>query len=1032
MGFFNTLRRRSGNWFFRSLDPGAWLSLRLYDSLIPEIPEVPQAIATSGRSYNVDLQQNRAQIGAVKAVAYGRWRDWPSYCSQPYVEYVNHQQVLHAYLHVTVGQANLKAVRVGTTPFSAFAGSSYEWLAPGDTMTLVAPDVYTCPDVDGVEVKGGAYNQVSPIYMTQFVSPNRINVADYGRFLTSFSAGATITVGASVGNDGARTVATTGISATNGIFSDGYMTFVENTVVNGAAELATLAYTQLASLTDCRTLQVTGQTITFDNTLSEIQGDDEAFVEFQVGDVVGCTSGLNASVDFEVLDATDSTLIVSPAPSAEAVATTIYLKRRRVGPYLACPPGAQCESIGVDLFFRNGLGKQDGGSILSRAVQFELRYRPVDDAGLPLGDWTVETFDCTDNSFEPRRFSQRITLSEPMRAQVDLCRLTAESSDDTYHDSVEWGGLRGYLVALDADQSGYDADCTRIAVKLRSGGQLSQVAQRSLNIEAQRVLPVYNGATWADEETSNPAWAAADWLVTQSRGRVTNDNLDLDKFVSQAAYWDGEADEFNGLFDAPVGYWEGARSILRVGRARPCLDTTTQLLTLQRDEVTAATLVLGDGINARFGADAIEAPTSETVSGVVVKFIDPFLWKEREGPVVGSDTDPREVSLMGCTSWQKAWEEANYQFNDARLRVHTLNIDTEMEGLLGQLGDRLLLASAKKGWGQAGEVTAYTGAGDRQLTVWPPPAWTTGAQHYVYLQNAVGGPGARINCTRGAGDEEIVLASDCDVTLRIDEGQRTVFAFGHDAVGEVPANGPRVGILEGASSDGLHAAQLQAVLEDESVHADPGAAPADPYALNGTAPSLAIENLDAVSDGATVDATWDAVDVGVYGDILYEVAYRYEGDIEWTIVQRGSSAAASFAATVNGTMEVRVTALSVDYIGAAATVSVDIGAGGGTLTATATPHPLTATGSAETVTSGNCYAVATGGDPGYTYLWTQVGGDWMEIVTPTASPTKFRALEMERGETRIGTFHCRVTDEVAATATTETIAVTLKRRGTPE
>lgn len=845
-----------------------------------KIPKPPSAIKSAGKQYNVNARINEADIGGIKDVVYGRVRLWPKYCSMPYTEFEDHDQVLCAWLHITRGVASVEQVLLGDTPINVFPGFEQEVIEPLGTMGLIRPNVYTNEQVDGLELIGGLTDQDD--------DDGRVTIHVRGAMV--FASGAT-----------------------------------------------------------------TG-TITAD--------EDDFFDDFQVGDLVRINlGGANDGDDFTIVAISDNgrVLTVDPPPVSESQTDVeVFVAQRWAGPFIACPKGATCSEIAVDIVF-SALFNHDGADN-RHIVYFDVEYRPVDDNDNPIvPSWTTVQFTLTGNVVKPRRFTQEIALSGPMRPQVRLWRRSYEPNDpEEPASAAQWVGLKGYIDALDVDTPAQNGNVTSLAIRIRSSGLLSQGNQRAVNCFVRRELKTWSSDGWsvdgAEEQTRNPMWALADWMVRESQGRITHAMLDGARFRQLADFADGNGDSdggdvFDGIFDREVGLSEGAKTIARVMRCVPIWDWKRGLFTIYRDELIDPSVMLCDGFNCSVGDDAIALPDADTVTGINVRFVDAALWTQRDGPLVGDDTDVRDVDFMGCTAWQKAWEEGNFEYRDLYYRGHTVSVDTEMDGLLPLHGERVLLSSTIKGWGQSGEVVEQPAS--QTLHVWPAPFWRTGFQHYIYLQGPDGVPGARINVTRGASDHILILSSPPDVTLRMGSGFRTLFAFGHDGDSDVMADGPRVAIVEARPSKAARSGTLGLRFEHEYVHESPGLAPDDPYEIGVFVPDLSIDNLTAQQtdlgaildeqDGAAIldeqdglplldelaelaigiHVEWDAVPFAT----LYQVWWRYtdSGVQPFVLVYSGTAPSADFAVVHDGNVEIRVQAFSGSYIGdpAFTTVVVD-------------------------------------------------------------------------------------------------------------
>ena len=145
-----------------------------------------------------------------------------------------------------------------------------------------------------------------------------------------------------------------------------------------------------------------------------------------------------------------------------------------------------------------------------RPVRLEAEYRPVDDAGAPIGPWTQLFFAIPlYNTRKPVKFSQKVAVP-PGRYEVRARRYGAEAADfdakvngASGSDSVVWLQLRAFLQG----DSSFAKEST-VAIRIRAT-QISQGSARKFSVISTRILPVWNGSTFVDEPTRNPLWAFA-------------------------------------------------------------------------------------------------------------------------------------------------------------------------------------------------------------------------------------------------------------------------------------------------------------------------------------------------------------------------------------------------------------------------------------------------------------------------------------------------------------------------------------------
>lgn len=1004
-----------------------------------QLPEAPAAIKNGGKTYKADFRTNDAQIGDVRQEAFGLTTVWPQNASQPWSVYDGKNEIRHALLHVTVGEFQIDAIRLGNTAMGSLSGSQADVLLPGVRNALFHSNVYTNPDAKDLDLLGGALSEIAATLPLEF-SGGRITFIDSDPALYAIPVGVTVTISGTASNNGSYLVTNIGIEGRPGAWRESWIDAAASFVTE-SAPAATISFSQ--DNTDAQTVKSEQVEFVFSAALSQVLGPedpDDSLVDFRVGDLVGAYDGVvtNANREWTVVDTLGGRGLVLAGDTVhdETVTCRLILKRRRVGGYVSCPSGATVDQIALHFFWR-ALYHAAGDTIGNRSVLFEIRWRPVDDVGTPTGDWTSQLVTIVGATASAWRETKYVTIDPPCRAEVDVCRVTQETDNSQVQDAATLGGLLGFIVDKPGDDPAVDAECTRLAVQVRSSGQLARLAENSVNVDGQRWLSIWNGTSWSDPQpTRSIAWAAAQWLVGMSRGRIAHADLDADLFLACDTAWETSGDTFDGVFDQKPGFLEGVNTILRCGRAQLIRDYQAGLYSIYRDVPTAPVLLLADGINCDLGEESIETPSSDSVTGLSVTWFDPLLRTSRPGPVVGLDTDPEEIKMLGLSSWRKAFEMVTYEFLKGKLRVHSISADTEMEGTQLSIGDRVLLSSQVKMFGQAAAVTFIDGL---TLTVWPPLTWTTGAQHYVYLSGRDGAPGARINCTRGSSDDELVLASAIDVVVReADDTAPMAIAFGHDGTELVPADGPLVVLVASGESrsittpDGTEVqamgASLSLLVDDDRIHADPGEAPPDTAGGVGTAPILSITGLALTVDGADVALVWDAVVVSG-GTPIYEAAWRYAGALDWTVIQRGTSTAAAFTAPLTGVVQVRVRGLVAERLIREQIEEAVIDTGFGVLTAVSNPAVVYGSGSSFLpITSSASSLTITGGSPPYLISTEHVSGDTALVVGGFSVDVRYRAT-LDPGESQSGVYRRRVEDSLGAIVYSNPISYTLTRTG---
>lgn len=817
-------------------------------ALIP-LPKIPEGLKQSGQYGDATLRVNRNRLGSAKPLVLGRVKMWFALCAEPYVGYYDHDQRYYAWLHASVGEVDVTDLKIGDRLVNALPGSTAEVLAINQPVTLAHPNVWTNPDADGIELRGGALSLVEEFTVTVQVRRNGSLISPDPDFFDDARVGSTLVISGNPTYNGSYRIVAAG--RTN--FGDA-PSFVrlDTTFPADTSATLTLSFAQFAG--DGTALLVEDVTLTLAASPPRLTAPAGSLGPLLEGDQIAFPdSDANRGTVFTVVASDfDSSVTLDPAPVDEVLEdSAVQLISRSPGSFYSCPRGETSTRTQVFVFFDTGLGNQNkDGKVVDYTVGVLFDWRPVDDAGNPLGGWTTQLETFTDNVIgKARRYQREIVYPTAMRVEIKPRRATSDytGKKSDIFSACKLAGLQSFLEPRAGETFGYSDDSTTVAVALRASGLLSAQQQRTLNgVVQSRVQTWSMGGGWgAAVASSNPYWLCLHLLRNYSGGTYTDADLDLPTFATRAAAADVAGVEFNGLFDgdeAPL-LWDAAIAILRVDRAYPYRDPITGKVTVGRDEQGAPSLLFVDGINCDLGQPEIALGNTDDPTGVQVQFTDFDTWTTRDdGPIQGGDARLQRVEFFGCTSWALAYGEAVRLRREQLYRTLRATARTEMDGQLARLRRPVLVASRRYGFGSGGEVTAASG---NTLQLSQAPEWVAGASHYLVLQGPDGLPGAAIDCTRGASDTEAVLATAPDVVLRDGPGSkgRTVYAFGQRAFGSVPASEPMAMLVESAAADGFTEVSLQLVNDDPRVYAPIGPIPPDPRAPVGVATDLVIDGL---------------------------------------------------------------------------------------------------------------------------------------------------------------------------------------------
>lgn len=390
-----------------------------------------------------------------------------------------------------------------------------------------------------------------------------------------------------------------------------------------------------------------------------------------------------------------------------------------IGSFVVNAADTLATALSYDVVLPRGLYyANDTGGLDNVSVSFSGQYRLIDNAGLPLGNWSTGfTETITLKTTTPQRFSYRVGVPSG-RYEARFARTNLKQTDTRYGNDVVWGGLRGYLVS--AQNYG---NITMLAMRIKASNQLSGQASRRINAVTTRKLSTYDGNNWTNAiETRNPAWAFAD-LVTASYGmNLAYSRIDAQQLLELADIWDLRNDKFDAIFDGQQPCWEALTQIARVGRAMPYLQGGNVYVTRDSEQTTPVAMFTMRNIVKNSFKLSYLLPNEETADAIDVEYWDNGVFQQkvvRSALPDSTETTVVKRQLFGCSSRAQAYREGMYMAAANRYRRRMLSFQTEMEGFIPTVGDLIAVQHDMPQWGLSGEVTNYD-AGTLTLTLSEP------------------------------------------------------------------------------------------------------------------------------------------------------------------------------------------------------------------------------------------------------------------------------------------------------------------------
>lgn len=479
------------------------------------------------------------------------------------------------------------------------------------------------------------------------------------------------------------------------------------------------------------------------------------------------------------------------------------------GPFIANASGTTANYIGIDYVMPKGLYyANDNADLVDAGLTVVSEAQAVDAVGTPTGSWfTLGTEYMHGATTTPQRRSFRYAVT-PGRYQVRVHRTDVKNTTTRVGHDVAWTGLRAYL--NDARTFG---DVTLIAMRMKATNNLTSQSSRKVNVIATRKIPTWNGSAWS----GNVATRSIAWPIAYACKQVgqADAQIDLAALLALDAVWSARGDHFDGRFDNFLSWWEAVTKIAQAGRAKPFMQGG--VLRVMRDQAASVPVAMFSMRNIVKGSFTVDylMPTADTADAVKATYFDEVAWASAtvSASLPGSTSaKPAKVDLFGVTGRAQAFREATYIAATNRYRRKLIHFSTEMEGGIPSFGDLVTIQHDMPGWGQGGDVVAYS-SGTRVLTLSDTPTWKPGAPHYIALRNRDGSPAGPYLVTAGASPNDVIVSgSDVISVYTGSDAERTHFAFGWSDTYSQPA---RIVSIKPSS---LTKFDITCVNEDSNVH----------------------------------------------------------------------------------------------------------------------------------------------------------------------------------------------------------------------
>ena len=458
-------------------------------------------------------------------------------------------------------------------------------------------------------------------------------------------------------------------------------------------------------------------------------------------------------------------------------------------------PGQVGSRLQIDIIFPAGQFNPDSsGDVLGRTTQLNVIYQRVDDNDNLIGAAVTVAITASTKRSEtvsgpnitnvtttsgnpknrteltsPIRRSYTITTPRSARWAVKIVRVSDAPNASNGADRFLWAGLKMFA---DYPATPVYGNVTLLAARIKASQGLGSNATVRVRCKATRRLPSPTGGTLA--RSTNAADAFADAYVDTTYGAARpRRELDTVTLTSLRSSW--AAYPFNHVFRNPGTVWDALRTITTPFAAEPL--PLGALMSVAQDGVKAVRSALFTDANIVAGSMTIGYSFDEegAADGVEIEYLDPKDFRESYAVYPPGALRPERYSLPGVTDATHAAQYARLTWQRRQMQRKRVTFDTELEGLILQMGDRIGIAHNVPKWGDGGLVISADG---NTLTVDHNLDWSGGTKQ-ILLRKPDGSVTDPITVSRGTRDNKIVLPGAPPTTINYDnDSEYTSFTFG--------------------------------------------------------------------------------------------------------------------------------------------------------------------------------------------------------------------------------------------------------------
>lgn len=683
-------------------------------------------------AYSVAIDQNAARLAGTIPVQYGRCLAMPDIASQPYAEFLNHNERVSMILCLGMGEYHINDIYLGESRVLDFPpGNVTTWIfGPNDhastlgnieRITGVYEDMLTIPETMGVDI--AAPNDPPEVTVAGSVSGGSLLPTNpqQAQLWVGLVPGKRYTVANSVG--GSVVVTYVGTGPNNSAVFDGPLpappaaTWIDTPLqlfpfddsMEGRVmylytqrDISALAVDEMVYVDDYPFTTRLGPF-----QVARLEGRYRAFLRLQGPGFTSATgeqgfgtmrNGAVVRNAFVTYTVTEYVPGVDPAEP--------YRWR---GWYASCRPHNTVDAVFVDITMPNGIAWiTDGGDYKSITATFAVDIQQIDDDGNAIGGVIRKTINISGATSTARRLTYKYDLAAA-RYRIRVARTNNRDQRASKEISAATLASIRCRVYHPPGTRAYE-QCTLMVMQFNASAGLNAASNRRVTVDCTRKLPHVNDPSllWTG---SNPAHAAADaYQNTVYGGARPRSEFDVAKYTALHYQWDA-TNGFNGIFDSETTLIEAMQSILSPVKALPLPVGKTMSVVQDAPRVRSYAFgddtIVKDTMTLGYLFDGENQPDC-----ICVLYRDPKTFVEARAFYPSEGVRPEVMDLFGCTDYNHAVAWAKLTWQQKQLQRKRVTFQLEGEGYLLDPLDHFGLTLAATVHGQAGRCIQYDDNGD--------------------------------------------------------------------------------------------------------------------------------------------------------------------------------------------------------------------------------------------------------------------------------------------------------------------------------